>query len=194
MCNACGKGEQQKNIGIYYKPEILILKKVIPADESKECRGSFITSDGKIYEYHFDFSDISEYQLSLDGYSYEYIYAYIEEYYKTNEKEFNYIGQLDEKKINEIWTAICQLPNDMEKYEKLEIYDDSNNDLCIRTVYRINHIDQLEDILLRTVDSYEILNQNPGAKELWKACLPYIPLKDSEFSSSTDDSWIYDYE
>jgi len=189
MCNACGKEEQGINTGVYYEPEILVSKNIIyPANSRKynRCMGSFITSDGKIYEYHFDFSGISDYQLSLDAYSYEYIYAYIEEHYKTDEKEFNYIGQLDERKLNELWTSICQLPNDTEKYENLETCVDGLLEDNIWTVYRKNHIGQLEHILLKVIGYYEITNHNLGAEELLEDCLPY-----TQINSSTDDRWLW---
>ena len=179
MCSACGKEEQQKNAGVYDKPKILVLHKIIfPSyrrSMSNKCIGSFITAEGKVYEYHFDFSGVSEYQLTLDAYSYEYIYGYIEEYYKTNEEEFKCIGQLEEGKLEELWVAICQLPDDTEKYEVLETDDDEVKPDYIWTVYRRNHMRQMEDILLKVTGDYKITNHNLGAEELWESCLLYTP-------------------
>lgn len=199
MCNACGKEEYQKNTGVYDKPEILVLKKVIApryiGNASDRCMGSFITSDGKIYEYHFEFSGVSEYQLSSDAYSYEYIYAYIEENYETDENDFRYVGQMDEEKLQEMWTAICQLPDDKEKYEKYETYNDGIFADCIWTIYRTNHIRQMEEVLLKVTGYYEITNHNLGAEELWEEVLTYLPERGHEIDGwSVEESWLFDFD
>lgn len=195
MCSACGKEEQQKNTGFYDKPEIIVLQKIIfpgyRRSISNRCIGSFITAEGKVYEYHFDFGDMSGYQLTLDAYSYEYIYAYIEEHYKTKEEEFRYVGQLDEGKLEELWTAICQLPDDTKKYEILATGNDAVIPDYIWTVYRENHIRQMEEILLKVVGDYEITNHNLGAEELWENCRLYIPEDGPEIDGSSGRDWLW---
>lgn len=195
MCSACGKEEQQKNTGVYDKPEIIVLQKIIfpgyRRSISNRCIGSFITAEGKVYEYHFDFGDMSEYQLTLDAYSYEYIYAYIEEHYEKNEEEFNCVGQLDEGKLEELWTAICQLPDDIKKYEILATGNDWVEPDFIWTVYRENHIRQMEGILLKVEGDYEITNHNLGAEELWGNCQSYIPEGEPEIDGSSGREWLW---
>lgn len=129
--------------------------------------------------------------MTLDAYSYEYIYAYIEEHYKTKEEEFKCVGQLDEGKLEELWTAICQLPDDTKKYEILATGNDAVIPDYIWTVYRENHIRQMEEILLKVVGDYEITNHNLGAEELWENCRLYIPEDGPEIDGSSGRDWLW---